>query len=64
MRSQTTCTGAESGRVCSSGSPRTRSESGIEEFIAEVLPQNHAMLGVFDDAGFETAAPCRAVSSR
>ncbi len=40
------------------------SESGIEEFVAEVLPQNHAMLGVFDDAGFETAAPCRAVSSR
>jgi acetate---CoA ligase (ADP-forming) len=31
------------------------SEAGIEEFIAEVLPQNHAMLGVFDDAGFETA---------
>ena len=31
------------------------SESGIEEFVAEVLPQNHAMLGVFDDAGFETA---------
>ena len=30
------------------------SESGIEEFVAEVLPQNHAMLGVFDDAGFET----------
>jgi acetyl coenzyme A synthetase (ADP forming)-like protein len=31
------------------------SEAGIEEFVAEVLPQNHAMLGVFDDAGFETA---------
>ncbi len=31
------------------------SAAGIEEFVAEVLPQNHAMLGVFDDAGFETA---------
>ena len=31
------------------------SGAGIEEFLAEVLPQNHAMLGVFDDAGFETA---------
>jgi acetyl coenzyme A synthetase (ADP forming)-like protein len=30
------------------------SEAAIEEFVAEVLPQNHAMLGVFDDAGFET----------
>jgi len=30
-------------------------EVGIEEFVAEVLPQNAAMLRVFDDAGFETA---------
>jgi acyl-CoA synthetase (NDP forming) len=28
---------------------------GIEEFVAEVLPQNRAMLRVFDEAGFETA---------
>jgi acetate---CoA ligase (ADP-forming) len=27
---------------------------GIEEFVAEVLPQNAAMLRVFDDAGFES----------
>jgi acetate---CoA ligase (ADP-forming) len=31
------------------------SEVGIDEFVAEVLPQNAAMLRVFDDAGFETA---------
>src|SRR4051794_11377110 len=29
------------------------SSAGIAEFVAEVLPRNHAMLGVFDDAGFE-----------
>jgi len=28
---------------------------GIEEFVAEVLPQNSAMLRVFDDAGFDVA---------
>jgi acetate---CoA ligase (ADP-forming) len=28
---------------------------GVEEFVAEVLPGNGAMLRVFDDAGFETA---------
>ena len=31
------------------------SAAGIEEFLAEVLPQNTAMLRVLDDAGFETA---------
>ena len=31
------------------------SEVGIDEFVAEVLPQNGAMLRVFDDAGFESA---------
>ena len=30
-------------------------EVGVEEFVAEVLPGNAAMLRVFDDAGFETA---------
>jgi acetate---CoA ligase (ADP-forming) len=29
--------------------------AGIQEFVAEVLPQNAAMLRVFDDAGFESA---------
>jgi acetyl coenzyme A synthetase (ADP forming)-like protein len=29
-------------------------DAGIEEFVAQVLPQNAAMLGVFADAGFET----------
>ena len=29
------------------------SAAGIDEFVAEVLPQNAAMLGVFDDAGFD-----------
>jgi acetyl coenzyme A synthetase (ADP forming)-like protein len=28
-------------------------ESGIERFVAEVMPENRAMLGVFEDAGFE-----------
>jgi acetyl coenzyme A synthetase (ADP forming)-like protein len=28
---------------------------GISEFVAEVLPDNRAMLRVFDDAGFQTA---------
>jgi acetyl coenzyme A synthetase (ADP forming)-like protein len=28
---------------------------GIREFVAEVLPDNRAMLRVFDDAGFQTA---------
>src|SRR4029078_10260418 len=27
--------------------------AGIERFVAEVLPENTAMLGVFRDAGFE-----------
>jgi len=31
------------------------SASGIDQFVAEVLPQNGAMLRVFGDAGFETA---------
>ena len=31
------------------------SAAGIEEFVAEVLPGNVAMLRVFDDAGFETS---------
>ncbi len=31
------------------------SSAGIDEFVAEVLSQNGAMLRVFDDAGFETA---------
>jgi acetyl coenzyme A synthetase (ADP forming)-like protein len=31
------------------------SAAGIEEFVAEVLPQNMPMLRVFDDAGFEVA---------
>jgi acetyl coenzyme A synthetase (ADP forming)-like protein len=30
------------------------SAAGIEEFVAEVLPRNAAMLRVLDDAGFET----------
>src|SRR5947208_7101689 len=29
--------------------------AGIERFVAEVLPDNAAMLGVFQDAGFEVA---------
>ena len=28
---------------------------GIERFVAEVMPDNRAMLGVFEDAGFEIA---------
>jgi acetyl coenzyme A synthetase (ADP forming)-like protein len=29
------------------------SEDGIERFVAEVMPENHAMLGVFESAGFD-----------
>src|SRR5205823_4123490 len=29
--------------------------AGVEEFVAEVLPDNAAMLGVFRDAGFEVS---------
>ena len=31
------------------------SAAGIDQFVAEVLPHNAAMLRVFDDAGFETS---------
>jgi acetate---CoA ligase (ADP-forming) len=31
------------------------SEAGVRQFVAEVLPQNVAMLHVFDDAGFATS---------
>ena len=30
-------------------------DAGIEEFVAEVLPENRAMLSVFRDAGFDVA---------
>jgi acetate---CoA ligase (ADP-forming) len=30
-------------------------ESGIQEFVAEVLAENRAMLGVFSDAGFDVS---------
>jgi acetyl coenzyme A synthetase (ADP forming)-like protein len=30
-------------------------EVGIERFVAEVMPENRAMLGVFSDAGFDVA---------
>ncbi|HEX2506420.1 MAG TPA: GNAT family N-acetyltransferase, partial [Gaiellaceae bacterium] len=33
----------------------TAGDAGVEEFVAEVLPENSAMLGVFRDAGFEVA---------
>lgn len=29
------------------------SEHGVRKFVADVLPQNHKMIGVFEDAGFE-----------
>ena len=34
-------------------------EAGIESFVAEVLPENAAMLSVFRDAGFEVVAHAR-----
>ena len=40
-------------RGCSSVSPRTPPSAGIERFVAEVSPGNRAMLGMFEDAGFE-----------
>ncbi|WP_446663908.1 bifunctional acetate--CoA ligase family protein/GNAT family N-acetyltransferase [Flexivirga sp. B27] len=30
-------------------------EAGVQEFTADVLPQNHKMMGVFTDAGFEVS---------
>lgn len=30
-------------------------EAGVQEFVADVLPQNHKMMGVFTDAGFEVS---------
>ncbi len=32
----------------------TAADSGVEEFVAEVMPENRAMLDVFEQAGFET----------
>ena len=52
--SPTSCTAAGSARGCSSVSRRTPPRPGIDELVAEVLPQNRAMLRVFDDAGFES----------
>src|SRR6266516_5236922 len=34
---------------------RRAAEAGVERFVAEVLPDNRAMLGVFQAAGFEIA---------
>ena len=36
-----------------------RGDAGIERFVAEVLPENAAMLAVFRDAGFEVVAHAR-----
>ena len=49
---------AGSARACSSGSQRLRAEQGIERFVAEVLPDNRAMLGVF--AGRRSRGDARA----
>ncbi len=38
--------------------------AGIEEFVAQVLPQNSAMLNVFRDAGFASARASTAALSR
>ena len=39
-------------------------EVGIERFVAYVLPDNRAMLGVFESAGFELTREPRAARSR
>ena len=44
---------AGSGAGSSSGLPRTLVRRGIERFVAQVLPENAAMLHVFGDTGFE-----------
>ena len=45
--SPTSSRGAASARGCSSSSRRAPREAGIERFVAEVLPENRAMLAVF-----------------
>ena len=50
-RSPTSAAG--SARACSSSSPSARGGVGIEPFVAEVLPDNRDMLGVFEAVGFE-----------
>ena len=50
---RTTSRVAGSPRSCSSTSPRSRARTASARFIAETLPDNRRMLGVFRDAGFQ-----------
>ena len=52
-RSRTSCRDAVRRRGCSNSLRSRAGEVGIESFVAEVLPENSAMLAVFRDAGFE-----------
>ena len=49
----TSCRARASARGCSSSSRTRARQVGIGGFVAEVLPDNRAMLRVFEDAGFE-----------
>ena len=47
--------GRGSARSCSSTWPRRRASAGSPRFVADVLPQNRKMLGVFTEAGYEVS---------
>ena len=51
--SPTRSSAAASARASSSSSPSAPPRHGIERFVAEVLPDNRRMLGVFEALGFE-----------
>ena len=53
--SRTISTAAVWGGSCSSTSPASRATRGIRRFEAWTMPNNHKMLRVFSDAGFEVS---------
>ena len=55
--------GAGSARCCSS-TWRRRPRARHPQFVADVLPQNRKMIGVFSDAGYRSATASRTASSR
>ena len=54
--SRTGTRAAGSASCCSSTSPRPAASAGIERFVAEVLPDNQAMIHTFRDAGYQVAS--------
>ena len=58
-RCRTTSRAAGSPRSCSSTSPRSRATHGIRRFVAETLPDNRRMLGVFPRRGLQVVPRVR-----